>query len=43
MNLQAVDITGPGHQTAGHLRALCHGGNDMGGGGILGHQFLGAP
>lgn len=30
VNLQAVDITGLGHQVGGHLRAFYHGGNDMG-------------
>ena len=30
MNLQALDITGLGHQVGGHLRALYDGGNDMG-------------
>jgi hypothetical protein len=29
VNLQAVNITGLGHQVGGHLRAFCHGGNNV--------------
>jgi hypothetical protein len=29
VNLQAADITGLGHQVGGHLRAFCHGGNNV--------------
>jgi hypothetical protein len=29
VNLQAVDITGLEHRVGGHLRAFCHGGNNV--------------
>ena len=40
MNLQAVDITGLGHQVGGHLRAFYHGGNNVDGM-VVGYAFQG--
>jgi hypothetical protein len=47
VNLEAVDITGLGHQVGGHLRAFCHGGDNVDDMVVgypyetLAHQFLG--